>query len=77
MKGDAFDGYTNTTFSLVNNATQIKVEGTNGSSQPVAATLPVTDNRIRLLGTVEHQQALPGFAPSTWRIRATTRLRPR
>jgi large repetitive protein len=56
MKGNVFAGYSNPTFSLVNNATQIKVEGTNGSSQPVSATLPVTDSRIRLLGTASNNK---------------------
>jgi VCBS repeat-containing protein len=48
--GDAFQAYSNTTVSLVNSATQVKVEGMNGGSQPVSATLPVVDPRVRNLG---------------------------
>jgi len=49
VKGNPFQGFTNPLVTLVNN--QIKVEGTNGSSQPVAANLPLTDTRVRMLGT--------------------------
>jgi VCBS repeat-containing protein len=49
VKGNPFQGFTNPLVSLVNN--QIKVEGTNGSSQPVAANLPLSDTRVRMLGT--------------------------
>jgi VCBS repeat-containing protein len=37
---------------VLNGGSQVKVEGTNGGSQPVSATLPTSDSRIRMLGSV-------------------------
>ncbi len=48
IKGNPFQGFTDPLVTLVNN--QIKVEGTNGGSQPVTANLPLTDARVRMLG---------------------------
>ncbi|MEX2173763.1 MAG: Ig-like domain-containing protein [Pirellulaceae bacterium] len=51
MKGSAFPGYADTKLSLQNGGNRIRVEGTNGQSQPVSATLPIDDSRVRVLGS--------------------------
>jgi VCBS repeat-containing protein len=48
IKGNAFSAYTNPIVSIVNGS-QVKVEGTNGQSNPVTASLPIDDSRVRLL----------------------------
>jgi VCBS repeat-containing protein len=56
--GAAFQAYTDYSVSLLNSGTQVKVEGTSGSSQPVSATLPTSDPRIRALGSSGGNQLL-------------------
>ena len=51
--GAAFQNFSSTTVSVLSGGSQVKVEGTtNGTSQPVSATLPTSDSRIRMLGSV-------------------------
>jgi VCBS repeat-containing protein len=51
MTGSAWDGFTGETFSLVNNNSQLRVQATNGQSQPVFTQLNTTGSAVRLLAS--------------------------